>query len=89
MRRVQQRLSENRWVVAAAANPASCPLLQLSIYSDADINDLTVGSIAADLARERLGPAGLGVAAVATPTFPLQGMLWWVHKRPLFSMTGI
>lgn len=73
-------------VSAAKLHVAHC--FNLPVFPDADINDLTIGSIADDLAREGLGPAGLGLATTDTPHFPLQGMLWWTHKRPFFCMIG-
>ena len=62
---------------------------QVALYFNLPVfNDLTIRSIADDLAREGLGPAALGLETADTSHFPLQDMLWWIHKRPFFSMIG-
>ena len=53
-----------------------------------DINDITIEEIVSDLAAEKLAPASFGLTTRDLPKFPLQGMLWWHHKRPFFSMTA-
>ena len=52
------------------------------------MNDLTVEQTADDLAKQGLGPAGLGAEAKTDPTFPLRGMLWQYRRRQFFSMIG-
>lgn len=52
------------------------------------MNDLTIEQTADDLAKQGLGPAGLGAEAKTDPTFPLRGMLWQYRRRPFFNMVG-
>lgn len=53
------------------------------------MNDFTIHRTAEDLAEQGLVPVSLGAEAETEPTFPLPGMLWEYHKRPIFSMIGM
>lgn len=54
----------------------------------ADMNEFTIERTAADLAAQKLGPAGFGAETTGTPEFPLRGMLWDYQLRASFSIIG-